>query len=281
MSREIPDFLESELSPRPAEQCLFHVIPAPLEETVSYGGGTRNGPEAILRASTQLEAFDEGLCACERGIHTAAAAGDPDAVRRTAAKALRCGAVPVLLGGEHSATLAPLKALRDEGVSFGLVQFDAHADLRDCYEGRRDSHACVMRRAIEDLDLPLFQIGVRAMSPGEHELRRERAIPHLDAESIAAGGVPAPLLPATFPGHVYITFDVDALDPSLMPATGTPEPGGLDWWTARRLIRAVTAGRRVVGIDVVELAPIPGMHAPDFTAARLTYALITAAADNA
>ncbi len=268
-------FLESEIPDRPPEQCAFHVLCAPMEETVSYGGGTARGPDAILNASVQLEAFDGRSCPCELGIHTVPGTFQTlDAIERGVSRVWKNGKLPILLGGEHTVTLGALRALKAAGASFGVVQFDAHADLRDEYEGSALSHACVMRRALDDLDLPLAQIGVRALSLDEHHLRTEREIIHHDADELARTGIPSPLLPPGFPEAVYITFDVDALDPSVLPATGTPEPGGLSWRDAVRCLQAVVDERRVLGADFVELAPVPGLHAPDYTVARLIYALM-------
>jgi agmatinase len=263
-------FLESEIPNLPAEECLFHVIPAPYEKTVSYGGGTAKGPEAILEAAYQLEAYDGASCPCTRGIFTHPPQYTLDFLEREIAHVLKLGKIPVMLGGEHTVTYAALKALKGSGETFGIVQFDAHADLRDTYEGDKFSHACVMRRAVE-MDIPLFQIGVRALSVAEVALREEKNIPHLDGYEIGRNGIPSTLLPEGFPEKVYVTFDVDGLDPSIMPSTGTPEPGGLDWFQTFECLEQIVAHKTVVGCDFVELAPIENLHAPDFLVARLIY----------
>jgi agmatinase len=264
-------FLESEMPGLPEEECFFHVIPAPLEATVSYGGGTAQGPEAILEASVYLETFDGVSCPCEEGIFTHGPAGTLEDIEAAVSGVFKTGGFPVVLGGEHTVTLGALRALKAAVGEFGVVQFDAHTDLRNEYKGSALSHACVMRRAIDDLNLPLFQIGVRALSLEEHQLRIDRSIPHLDAAEIAKNGIPSKLLPAGFPKKVYVTFDVDGLDPSMMPATGTPEPGGLLWWQTMELLGKIAAERNVIAADFVELAPIRDFHAPDFTVARLIY----------
>lgn len=187
---------------------------------------------------------------------------------------LDCNGLPVLLGGEHTVTYGALAALKKRFGTFGIIQFDAHADLRDSYEGSPWSHACVMRRAVKDLGLPLAQFGVRAMCLDEAEARKEHGVTFHDAASIARSGLPESLLPPDFPRQVYLTFDVDGLDPSIMPATGTPVPGGLGWYQSLDIAERTLSGRDVLGFDVVELAPVPGMHASDFAAARLTYALM-------
>ncbi len=264
-------FLESEIPDIKSEDCFFHVIPAPMEKSVSYGEGTKRGPDAILEASYQLEAFDGDGCPCNLGIYTHDTCGDLQTIEQEVAGVLKNNHFPVVLGGEHTVTLGALRALKKARIEFGIVQFDAHADLRNEYEGSPLSHACVMRRAIDDLELPLYQIGVRALSLEEHHLRKQRGITHLDARTIAATGIPTTLLPDDFPTNIYITFDVDALDSSLMPATGTPEPGGLTWREAILALERVVAGRHVIGADFVELAPLDGLHAPDYTVARLVY----------
>lgn len=264
-------FLEAETPDLPEKECFFHVIPAPLEATVSYGGGTAKGPGAVLEASRYLETFDGVSCPCDLGIFTHKPAGTLDAIEAAVARVLEMNGFPVMAGGEHTVTLGALRALKAAGDAFGVVQFDAHTDLRDEYKGSKLSHACVMRRAMDDLDLPLFQIGVRALSLEEHRLRIERNVLHLDAAEIAKNGIPDRLFPARFPKKVYVTFDVDGLDPSIMPATGTPEPGGLFWWQTMELLGKIASEREIIGADFVELAPIEGLHAADFTVARLIY----------
>jgi agmatinase len=180
----------------------------------------------------------------------------------------------VLLGGEHTITYGALDALKEAHGEFGIVQFDAHADLRDSYAGNTWSHACVMRRAVENLKLPLAQFGVRALCAEEDNFRRQHGIITHDAAKLARNGLPAQPFSNDFPEKIYITFDIDALDASLMPATGTPVPGGLGWYQALDLVALVLRGRRAIGFDVVEFAPIAGLHAPNFTAAQLVYSLM-------
>lgn len=266
-------FLESEIPEMPAEDCLFHVIPAPYEKTVSYGGGAANGPAAILDASYQLEAYDGESCPCAYGIHTHPAQYSLEFMKREIAEVLKLGKIPVMLGGEHTVTYAALCALKETGEAFGVIQFDAHADLRLEYEGDPLSHACALRHAVE-MDIPLFQIGVRALSLPEVELRKEKNIPYLDGYEIGRNGIPEALLPKGFPEKVYVTFDVDGLDPSIMPSTGTPEPGGLDWVQTFQCLEQIVAQKIVVGCDFVELAPIENLHAPDFLVARMIYNLM-------
>jgi agmatinase len=263
-------FLESEIPDRLPEECLFHVIPAPYEKTVSYGGGTKKGPAAILDASYYLEAYDGESYPCEQGIFTRETVQTLEGIEAAISSVWSLGKIPVLLGGEHTVTYAALKALKDAGEVFGIIQFDAHDDLRDSYGGDRFSHACVMRRAL-DMDLPLFQIGVRSLSVEGVELRKVMGIPYLDGYEIGRKGIPENLLPEGFPEKVYVTFDVDGLDPSIMPSTGTPEPGGLDWFQTFHCLEQIVENRTVIGCDFVELAPIEDLCAPDFLVARLIY----------
>jgi agmatinase len=279
---QIPGFLESELGLQKADDSLFHVIPVPLEASVSYGSGAAMGPKAILTASQQLETWDGLSCPMELGIHTTQpvdCSGDIEPVlfriQSQVAKTLSMGALPVTLGGEHSVTLGVLRALRARTSDpFGIIQFDAHADLRDEYEGNRFSHACVMKRAFDELNISIFQIGVRAISHEEHKLRSDCGIGFLDAHTLFDQGIPDSILPPDFPKKIYITFDVDCLDPSIVRATGTPVPGGIGWYDSLKLIKNSLQKRTVLGFDVVELAPTAHDHASDFAAAQLAYSIM-------
>ncbi|QGY38683.1 agmatinase [Pseudodesulfovibrio cashew] len=273
-------FLDGEIRNATPEEAGIHVIPVPLEASVSYGGGTAKGPEAIIGASTQLELWDGKGIPAELGIHTMPPINCDgpvhkvlDRIEDAVAFAVECDALPLVLGGEHTVTLGALRALKQR-YRFGVVQIDAHADLRNTYEGSPYSHACVMRRAVEDLGLPLFQIGVRALSADEADFRKESEIPHLDARALHLSGIPKKILPMDFPDRIYVTFDVDGLDPSVIRATGTPVPGGIGWQDALTLLERVLDGRTLIGADVVELAPAPGDHASDFAAAQLAYTLM-------
>lgn len=278
-------FLSSEYPPVAAENAGFHIIPVPLEQSVSYGAGAARGPEALLAASQQLEAWESGLAPGESGFYTAPAVDCQGPIEdvlgrieSAVAYALACGALPVVLGGEHTVTLGALRALASRagghGKPFGLVQFDAHADLRPEYEGSPYSHASVMYRAVTDLGLPLVQFAVRDFFREEAEIRQRCHVTHYDANLLNRVGLPELPLPEDFPRDIYITFDVDGLDSSLMPATGTPSPGGLNWREAQFILERCVAGRRVVGLDVVELAPIAGLHHADFTAAKLAHLMM-------
>jgi agmatinase len=276
-----PGFLELDIPPSSFQDARIHVIPVEMERSVSYGRGTGAGPRAILEASQQLEAFDGKTIPGHAGIYThkpircmaETVEKDIEVIAAEVAGVIRKGGIPVMLGGEHTVTLGALKAFAAIGRNIGVVQFDAHADLRDSYEENRLSHACVMRR-VHEMGLPFVQIGVRSLSLEEDAFRRNNKIKSLDATVIFQGGIPSEVLPRNFPDAVYITFDVDCFDASIMPATGTPEPGGLTWYQIIDLLGKISAGRNILGCDIVELAPIPGMHASDFTAAKLVYTLI-------
>jgi agmatinase len=260
----------------------------PYEGTVSYGAGTARGPGAILAASAQLEMYDEELNARidRAGLFTLppveVAGVAPEAVmariHAAALPPLRDGKLLATLGGEHSISYGVFTALREaHGRPFSLLQLDAHADLRPSYQGTRHSHASIMARAHE-LGLPFVQVGLRSLSEPEARFLRETGLEanvfwaHRLAAAHDDGWMDEVV--ARLGEAVYVTIDVDGLDPSLMPATGTPEPGGLDWYTTMRLLRRVAGARRVLAFDVTELAPIAGLHGPDFLAARLTYKLI-------
>lgn len=282
-------FLSSEYPPCPPEEALFHVIPAPWESSVSYGGGTAGGPAAILAASDQLERWDGTSSPGDHGIHTADTidcAGTPGKVfpRITAAvdAALAAGAVPVMLGGEHSITAAAYDAVagfyRDTAI--GVIQIDAHADLRDRYQGNEYSHASVIHRLHQRWFPPVFQVGVRALCTEEVSYRHRYAddprgpIGWLDARDLVPPASRGFSIPERFPDRVYLTVDVDGLDPSVCPATGTPVPGGLSWYQALEILETVCRTRTVVAYDVVELAPVSGLHSAEYAAAELTYRIM-------
>ncbi|MBG0791619.1 MAG: agmatinase [Desulfovibrionaceae bacterium] len=277
----VSHFLDGEIDNARPEDAAWHIIPVPLESTVSYGTGTAGGPAAVIDASAQLELWDGASEPGLAGLHTTAPVdcSGPvtkvlDRIEDAVCLAAECEALPLVLGGEHTVTLGALRALKNLHRRFGVVQFDAHADLRNTFEGSPYSHACVMRRAVDDLGLQLFQIGVRALCKEEADFREANDIPHLDARELFLKGMPRHVLPTDFPDTIYITFDVDGLDPSVIRATGTPVPGGLGWQEAIFLLQAVTKGRKLIGADVVELAPAPGDHASDFAAAQLAYLLM-------
>jgi len=257
------------------------VLPVPYDLTTSYQGGARLGPRAILAASRNMELWDEEVGAVYRsGIHTLPelepTAEGPEAMVARVEQAvdwiLERGKLPVMLGGEHSLTVGAVRAAARRHPRVSVLQIDAHADMRDAYQGSRYSHACAMRRVREVS--PAASVGIRSLSEEEAERFEHHPWPMWSTRQWRAlGANRAPLLEA-LTEEVYVTVDVDGLDPSIMPATGTPEPGGLDWFELVDLLRAVAERKRIVGFDVVELAPLAGQVAPDFLAARLVYRLI-------
>ncbi|WP_170763780.1 agmatinase [Ruegeria lacuscaerulensis] len=276
-------FLDSELTASErSDDARFRVIPVPLERTVSYGSGTAKGPEAIIEASNELERITGHAEPCVEGIFTEAEldcdAALPEIMERLAQRteaAVRAGKIPVVLGGEHSLSYGSIMGVaRALGQPIGIVQIDAHADLRNAYQGEKHSHASVMHLLAEE-GVRLAQFGVRAISTEEAKSRLKNHVFHVDAEELVTGNIHAVDLPEDFPESVYVSFDVDGLDPSLMPATGTPVPGGLGYYQALRLVEHALKGRKCVGFDVVELAP-DGNAAWDFTAAQIVYRLMAA-----
>ncbi len=274
-------FLDTELPDTGPGDARFHVLPVPYEKTVSYGHGTARGPAAILEASGQLERWDGASDPGAEGIHTWPAVDCSGPAERVigdiavaVGKILKLKKFPVVLGGEHTVTWGVIKGYLDAGEKdFGVVQIDAHADLRDAYEGDKYSHASVMRRIVE-AGLPLVQLGVRAYCEEERDARRKHGVVAHDAVDLVPRSVSRIGLPKKFPGNVFFTLDVDGIDPSVLPATGTPVPGGLGWYQTLGLFESVARQRRIIGFDVMEFAPIAGFHAFDFTAALLTYKMM-------
>jgi agmatinase len=260
------------------------ILPVPVERTTSYGAGTRSGPREILEASSHMELWDEetGADVHDVGIFTLPAMELPfgeleplmEEVRRVAAEVLARDKFLVALGGEHSITppLVAAAAARYPGLT--VLQIDAHADLRRSYMGTRDNHACAMRRSL-DYVTSLTQVGIRSMSTEEAE-----AAPGLDTKIFYDFNMRQDpnwierAVDTLGDGPVYVTIDVDGMDPAIMPSTGTPEPGGLSWYEILALLRTTMKRRNVVACDVVELSPIPGLLAPNFLCAKLIYKML-------
>lgn len=285
-----PGFLESEIEPAELGKtdALFHVVPVPLEQTVSYGGGTAGGPGAILNASQQLERWDGFSEPIVAGISTTPfvdCSGDIATVLRRIEEAVSPIAeqnkIPVVLGGEHTVSLAPIRVLaRNCPEPIGIIQLDAHADLRKNFEGSPFSHACVINRALEECGCRLYQFGVRALCREEVGARLEYRVDHLDGRAIAGTNLADFALPADFPQNIYLTLDVDGLDPSVIGATGTPVPGGPGWYQTLTFLERALTRRKVLGFDLVELAPREGDHGSDFAAALLVYSVMGMIARN-
>lgn len=282
---ELPPFLKSE---PPAGEPAVAVLPVPYERTTSWGRGTENGPAALLRASRYVELYDEELRLepFRIGIETLppvdVEALEDVALERISAAAraaLERGRFLAAIGGEHTVTPALVRGVvAAAGSDLGVVQFDAHADLRQTYAGTRWNHACAMSRVLE-LGLSTLAVGIRSLTRPEAVRIETEGLPVIWAsqmEALTADELQALFLGllASLPDTVYLTFDLDFFDPSLLPATGTPEPGGGTWHQALALLRLLFEHKRVIAMDVVELAPIPGNPASDFTAARLLHKCI-------
>jgi agmatinase len=256
------------------------ILPVPWERTTSYGRGTAEGPEAIRRASRQVELVDEqsgaepfrlGIASLPAFLPAAHDLAEALAeLQEEAERHLRAGKFLVALGGEHSLTAATARAARRVAGEVGIVQLDAHADLRQSYEGTPHSHACVMRRLVEE-GAATLAVGLRAFSAEERELIRELSLPVIWGWELEQAASRFEALLEHLPRRVYLTLDVDYFDPAIMPATGTPVPGGGAWYPTLALLRTLFREKEVVAMDLVELAPIPGHHAADFLAASLLY----------
>jgi len=261
------------------------IIPAPYEGTVSYGTGTSKGPEAIRRASRYIEPWHAALGSepYRAGIYGRGPLAMPEdpwqaalKVKAAVGEELETGRRPVTVGGEHSLTVGAVSAVLERYPSVSVLQLDAHADLRDEYEGTGFSHACVMRR-LADLGADFVQAGIRSMSAPEKEWLIDNNRKVISPREIRENSDWTGTVIEGLKNQVYITFDVDVLDPSQMPSTGTPEPGGLYYDQILDLVLALKdSGKEVVGLDIMELSPIAGLHHADFTAATILYAMIGA-----
>lgn len=262
------------------ESSRVAVLPVPFERTTSYGKGTAAGPAGILRASQSMELYDEELGAEPYTLGIATLPPFlPEAFDMAEAMAelqeetkvhMERGKFLVTLGGEHSLTQAPVKAAREAFGEIGVVQFDAHSDLREEFEGTPYSHASVMKRVF-DAGIPALPVGIRSLSAPESALIRENNLPVIWGYELERAEELFPAMLAALPEKIYLTFDIDYFDPSLVPATGTPEPGGGLWYPTLRLLRHLFRTKTVVAMDVVELAPVGGHPASDFLAAKLVY----------
>jgi agmatinase len=259
------------------------ILPVPLDRTTSYVAGTRTGPHEILVASSHMELWEEetGTDIHQIGIFTLPEMEFPFAsmdevineIRRVATELVSRDKFPVILGGEHSITAPVVAAVAARHKQLSVLQIDAHADLRDSFMGTPHNHACAMRRVLDYA--PTTQVGIRSLSVEEAQ-----AVPSLSTTIFYDHNMRQhddwiDRVVDSLGETVYITIDCDGLDPAIMPAVGTPEPGGLSWHETLRLLRRVIASRRVVGCDIVELCPIPGMVAPNFLCAKLLYKILS------
>jgi len=262
------------------------IVPFGLEATTSYGAGTAAGPAAIIAASQQLELYDEefgreayldyGVAALKEPNIALPVSSALDQLAAILAGVLDEGKFPLVLGGEHSLTAGAIRPFAARYKDLIVLQFDAHADLRDGYAGEPFSHAAAMRRVLDAPNVSLLAVGIRSLSKPEAEYyaaHRDRITIHWAHEQ--ARWDIAKILAPLAGRPVYITFDIDALDASIMPATGTPVPGGLSYPLALALLRSAGKAGHVVGADLVEFSPIKGLHACDYTAAALAYKMLT------
>ena len=252
------------------ERAQVVILPIPYEQTTTYGTGTKEGPQAIIAASRHMELYDEELDfeAFRLGIHTLreleTVASGPQAmlerITEVTRDLLRHGKFVIGLGGEHTISFGLVRAFAERYPGLSVLQFDAHADLRDTYQGTPYNHASVLRR-ISEL-VPAVQVGIRSLSREEAEWVKARGKKLFYAAEVLASPTIATEISDALTDDVYITICLDGFDPSIMPAVGTPEPGGLGWYDVLRIVRRVAETRHVVGFDVVELFPMPGNIAP-------------------
>lgn len=283
------DFLD--LPPATADYARADVLvlPIPFEATVSYGQGTAEGPAAIIEASRQVELYDREFDrepALAYGVHTLPALtlpADPsaavDVIAAAVAQAARSGKLVVGLGGEHTISVGVGRGLLQAlGGPMTIVQIDAHCDLRDSYEGSPYSHACIARRLLEETGIEqVLQLGIRSLCPEEMDFARANParVRIWFSEDVHADDWQTELIARVQGRRVYLTIDVDGLDPAIVPATGTPEPDGLTWTEALTILRTVTQHATVIGMDCVELAPVESLHMANFAVAKLLYKAIS------
>jgi agmatinase len=264
------------------ERARVVILPIPYEQTTTYGTGTKEGPHALIAASRHMELYDEELDyeVYQVGIHTLreleVLASGPKAmlerITEVTRELLDHGKFVVGLGGEHTVSFGLVRAYAERFPGLSVLQFDAHADLRDTYQGTPYNHASVLRRIAEVV--PAVQVGIRSLSREEAAWVKAHKARLFYASEVVGSPSIATTISEALTDHVYITICLDGLDPSIMPAVGTPEPGGLGWYDVLRIVRRVAETRHIVGFDVVELFPIPGNVAPDFLAAKLVYKVL-------
>lgn len=268
------------------EKARAVIIPFGLEKSVSYTGGTAKGPAAILHSSHQVELFDEefwcepvrqyGVATLENPVISPHLETALEQLEQMTEAVLESGRFPMILGGEHSLTAGSIRPFAKRFEKLSILHFDAHADLRDGYHGQHYSHASAMRRVLDHPNINLVSIGIRNISAEEipfYDAERHRI--HIFWGKDREAWNLYDILSALGDNPVYLSFDVDGFDSSLMPATGTPEPGGIFWNDAIKIIRAASEKCKIVGADVNELAPREGFHACDFLAAKLVYKIMS------
>ncbi len=280
----IPDnFLGLDAASSDYRKARYAVLPIPYDGTVSFQVGTRNGPRAIITASQQVELFDEEYKRefYEAGIATlspiAPEMSGPkemhEAIYEAAKKVVRDGKFLISLGGEHSISSGLVRAVLGKHKKLSVLQVDAHADLRAEYEGTPYSHASVMRRVAE-MGVPLVQVGIRNYSLEEHKFITKSKLSPISVRELRENPDWIQEAVDGLTDEVYVSIDIDGFDPAYAPGTGTPEPGGMDWFEVTLLLKAVAMNRRIVAADLVEVLPLPGSAQTEFLAAKLIYKLI-------
>lgn len=265
---------------------IVHIIPFGLEKTVTYVGGTKNGPKNIIKASHQVELFDEELkketykkFKIKTFKEVKIKSKLDDALQQLTSivdKSLSKKVFPLILGGEHSITPAIIKSFLKKYRKLTILQIDAHADLRDGYLGVKNSHASAMRRCLDYKNIDIVSLGIRNLCQEEFNYlkKNNNRIKIFWAKEINRWNM-YDLKKIIKNKNIYLTFDLDGFDSSLMPATGTPEPGGLFWNDAIKVLKIIFKNSTVVGADVNELAPKKNLHACDFLAAKLVYKILS------
>ncbi|UCH81991.1 MAG: agmatinase [Nitrospiraceae bacterium] len=255
------------------------ILPVPFDKTTTWIKGASKGPQAIINASLNMELYDieTGSEIYTKGIHTAGyiTAVKPEAminnVYKKTVKFLTDKKYTVVLGGEHTVSLGSIKAHAEHFDNLSILHLDAHADMRDSYDGTGYSHACVMARAREITDR-IISVGIRSMDASELKHINKRKMFY--ASDVRKSRTWIKNVVEKLNNNVYVTIDLDVFDPSIMPSTGTPEPGGLDWYDVLDLLEAVSKKSNIIGFDIVELCPSKNI-APDFLAAKLIYKLLS------
>lgn len=277
-------FLGNDLPAIEYDDCKVVIIPAPLEKTVSYGKGASQAPTAILKASGYIELYDEDLgyepsqCGIYTHVGLSNSLSQIDFLTELENFFLKIKAdrkLPIIIGGEHSLSIAPIKALQKiYDINFTVLQFDAHTDLRDIYENNKLSHACVMRRVFE-LGIPIIAVGIRSLSKEEAEFISANKIKIFYVRDLMKENHWMKDAVSLLAENIYITFDVDVFDPSIISHTGTPEPGGLSWYQILQFFQMIKQhGKNILGIDVVEFSPRANHEAQSFTITKLIYKMI-------
>lgn len=263
------------------QNCRFFVLPVPLEKTTTYGTGTKNGPRAIINASSQVELYDDELKTSiyKQGIYTfkpincsGKTHGIFKKINKTVSSLLKYSAIPFFIGGEHSITPYIAKPFFEKYKNLSVLHFDAHADLLPSYGGTKNSHACAMHEISKKCKV--VQIGIRSIAEDELRFVNRGNVKTFRMQDYPNVSVLIPEVLKNLTENVYISIDADGFDPSVIPATGTPQPGGFGWYDALKLFEKVCRIKNITGVDVVELSPIKKFPASEFTIAKLIYKLM-------